>query len=451
MANQSSKKSSAARTARLFLLALLLVGLVALALFPFPNRNLTMVFSTNQGDFSFFKGSVELIDQQSATFTIESSEPLQLDSIRVYGPIRSMYLRKLVPSEIATYIVPDESSRMEWQGSDLYFYPAEGSDQVVLCENQAFCLAMEKLSASFLMERVLMMLGYLAVIGYLLVVVSVLEEKHAPHTRDNHSPLFEVRRFIRDIKRYREYMVYAAKADLRAEVADSYLNRLWWLLEPFFNMLVYVIVFGNFMGSNIENYATFVFSALLMWNFFNKILNYSVKLVRNNKDIVSKVYIPKFVLLMSNMILNLFKLFFSLIVLVAMMVIFRVSIGIHILWVIPAYLLMLLLSFGIGMIFLHFGVYVDDLSYAVGILLNMLMFLSGIFYEVMVTLPAPLNELFMCLNPVAVFVDTMRNALLYNTITNVPAILIWLVLALLLCFVGVHIVYKNENSYVKVV
>ena len=85
------------------------------------------------------------------------------------------------------------------------------------------------------------------------------------------------------------------------------------------------------------------------------------------------------------------------------------------------------------------------------LLLNMLMFLSGIFYEVMVTLPAPLNELFMCLNPVAVFVDTMRNALLYNTITNVPAILIWLVLALLLCFVGVHIVYKNENSYVKVI
>ena len=113
--------------------------------------------------------------------------------------------------------------------------------------------------------------------------------------------------------------------------------------------------------------------------------------------------------------------------------------------------LMVLLAFGAGMIFMHFGVYVDDLAYAVGILLNMLMFLSGIFYEVMTTLPDPLNSLMLCLNPIALFVDTMRNALLYNQVTNVPFICIWLVLSVVLCCVGVHTVYRNENSYVKVV
>ena len=246
-------------------------------------------------------------------------------------------------------------------------------------------------------------------------------------------------------------MVYAAKTDLKAEVANSYLNRLWWLLEPFFNMIVYVVVFGNIMGNSVENYATFVFSALLMWNFFNKAVNYSVKLIRNNKDIVTKVYIPKFVLLLSNMILNIFKLLFSMIVLVVMMLIFRVQIGFNILWVIPAYIVMLMLAFGAGMIFLHFGVYVDDLSYAVGILMNMLMFLSGIFYDMMTTLPEPLNIIMMCLNPAAMFVDTMRQALLYNTAANLPLLGIWFALSLLLCCVGVHIVYKNENSYVKVV
>ena len=216
-------------------------------------------------------------------------------------------------------------------------------------------------------------------------------------------------------------------------------------------MLVYVIVFGKIMGSSIQNYAAFVFSALLMWSFFNKTINYSVKLVRNNRDIVTRVYIPKFVLLLSNMMLNLFKLMFSLIVLVILILIFRIHIGFAILWVIPAFSLMVLLAFGAGMIFMHFGVYVDDLAYAVGILLNMLMFLSGIFYEVMTTLPDPLNSLMLCLNPIALFVDTMRNALLYNQVTNVPFICIWLVLSVVLCCVGVHTVYRNENSYVKVV
>ena len=81
----------------------------------------------------------------------------------------------------------------------------------------------------------------------------------------------------------------------------------------------------------------------------------------------------------------------------------------------------------------------------------MLMFLSGIFYDVMTTLPEPLNTIIMCLNPVAIFTDTMRNALLYNMAANLPMLAIWFLLSVILCCIGVHVVYKNENSYVKVV
>ena len=93
----------------------------------------------------------------------------------------------------------------------------------------------------------------------------------------------------------------------------------------------------------------------------------------------------------------------------------------------------------------------DDLSYAVGILLSMLMFLSGVFYEVVSTLTEPLNVMAIALNPVAMLIDTMRNALLYQEIVNVPMLIIWFFIALILCCIGVHIVYKNENGYVKVV
>ena len=79
------------------------------------------------------------------------------------------------------------------------------------------------------------------------------------------------------------------------------------------------------------------------------------------------------------------------------------------------------------------------------------MFLSGIFYDVITSLPTPLNTMMLCVNPVAMFIDTMRNALLNNLITNVPLIAIWLILSVLISYIGIHIVYKNENGYVKVV
>ena len=359
-----------------------------------------------------------------------------------------MYLEKVEFSTLASYIEDIDSGEMQWEEDGLFF---TGNDGIKLIMNDGFNDLLLRNTSTFFQERFIFAELLTVVIAFAWIILKILEEKTVVDNLDNHSPLYEVKKFWGDVKNYWQYTVYAAKTDLKAEVANSYLNRLWWLLEPFFNMLVYVIVFGKVMGRSVENYATFVFSALLMWNFFNKTITYSVKLVRNNRDIVTKVYIPKFILLISNMILNIYKLLFSLIVLVAMLVVFRIQIGVNIFWIIPAYGIMILLSFGAGMIFLHFGVYVDDLSYAVGILLNMLMFLSGIFYEVMVTLPRPLNTIMMCLNPVALFVDTMRNALLYNEISNLPLVGIWLLISIILCCVGVHIVYKNENSYVKVV
>ena len=167
--------------------------------------------------------------------------------------------------------------------------------------------------------------------------------------------------------------------------------------------------------------------------------------------LLKKIYVPKYILLLTNMVLNFIKMLFSLVVLLVMLLIFKIEIHWAILYIIPCYALMLLISFALGMIFLHYGVFIDDLAYAVGILLNMLMFLSGVFYEVITSLSEPLNQMLMCLNPVAMFIDSMRNALLYNRIVNVPLIVIWIILSLLIAYVGIHIVNKNENGYVKVI
>lgn len=258
-------------------------------------------------------------------------------------------------------------------------------------------------------------------------------------------------RFMQDIKKYSYYIMYSAKIDLKAEVANSYLNWFWWILEPFCNMLVYVIVFGQVLGSSIENYAVFIFSGLLMWNFFNKTVLNSVKTVRSNRDIVTKVYIPKFVLILSNMFLNLFKLLFSLTVLFGLMVFFQVKVDWHLVFVPIAYIIIFIYAFGCSMILMHFGVFIDDLAYAVSILMQMMMFLSGIFYQLETGLPEPLNKIMLYCNPAAMLIDTVRNGLLYQTGPNIVLLITWFFLACILCVVGIHVVYRNENSYVKVV
>lgn len=433
---------------KILLVVLFLAGTLVIGLYQFDNRNLELRIITDKGTYIQENTNLEIAQGKCNELLFEQVSNIKIKKIRIYGELKSMLIKEIGYGELTSYIASVEGGELQWAEDGVVF---TGNKKVILRMNESYVEMLRNESATFLQERFILAGLYLAIIAVGMLACSTVEERLTADNWNNHGPIFETKKFFKDIHRYGQYMIYAAKADLRAEVADSYLNRLWWLLEPFCNMIVYVIVFGNVMGNSVENYATFVFSAFLMWNFFSKTINYSVKLVRNNKEIVTKVYIPKFILLLSNMMLNMFKLLFSMIVLVAMMIIFHVEIGWNVFWVIPAYTVMILLAFGTGMIFLHFGVYVDDLFYAVGILLNMLMFLSGIFYDVMTTLPEPLNTIIMCLNPVAIFTDTMRNALLYNMAANLPMLAIWFLLSVILCCIGVHVVYKNENSYVKVV
>lgn len=430
------------------LIIVFFVGVAVIGLYPFDNRSLEIKIDTAEGTIVEKLGSDAIARGECQSLEITGAERVEIKKIRIYGNMKSVLLKELSYGEFGSYIENVENGKTAVVSG---YTEITGERNIRIHLNQDYVTLLQQLSSSFLQERLILIELWLAIVVFLAIAASAFSEHRNENNRGNHGPIFETKKFFGDIKKYSQYMIYAAKTDLKAEVANSYLNRLWWLLEPFFSMLVYVIVFGNIMGNSIENYATFVFSALLMWNFFNKTVNHSVKLVRSNRDIITKVYIPKFVLLLSNMILNLFKLLFSMIVLVGMMLIFRVQVGICILWVIPAYAVMILLAFGLGMIFMHFGVYVDDLSYAVSILMNMLMFLSGVFYNVMTTLDQPLNGLMMCLNPAAMFIDTMRNALLYNVAANVPLIGVWFLISVLLCCIGVHIVYKNENGYVKIV
>ena len=39
-----------------------------------------------------------------------------------------------------------------------------------------------------------------------------------------------MKKFFRDMKKYRWYLLYAARSELRSEVAGSYLNWIWWIL-----------------------------------------------------------------------------------------------------------------------------------------------------------------------------------------------------------------------------
>lgn len=258
-------------------------------------------------------------------------------------------------------------------------------------------------------------------------------------------------RFMTDMKKYFRYAVKSAGADLRSEVANAYLDWLWWVIEPFCMMLIYTFIFGSVFQASEEFFPVFIFSGLAMWNFFSRGVNVSVNIIRSNKGIISRVYLPKFILYLARMFVNGFKMLVSFAIVLVMMLVFRVPVSWNILYIIPVMAVFFLLVFGIGTILLHFGVYVNDLSYITGIVLSMLMYFTGIFYAVGKRIPAPFGELMEQFNPVAFCIASMRNALLYRQEPRIDLLVMWGLAGLALSALGVYTIYRNENAYVKVI
>ena len=69
----------------------------------------------------------------------------------------------------------------------------------------------------------------------------------------------EMKRFINDMEKYYRYAVYSAKAELKAEVAGSYLNWIWWILEPFCMMLIYAFIFGFVFDAREKYFTAFIY------------------------------------------------------------------------------------------------------------------------------------------------------------------------------------------------
>jgi ABC-type polysaccharide/polyol phosphate export permease len=144
-------------------------------------------------------------------------------------------------------------------------------------------------------------------------------------------------------------------------------------------------------------------------------------------------------------------MFISLVITFGLMLCQGVTFSWHIILVIPILIVLYIVSFGIGMILMNLGVTLNDLSNLTNIFLRMIFYFSGVFYNISERLTGSLKFILLKLNPAAFIMNELRNVLLNNSLPDFTYLLIWLVVGILLCLIGIHMIHKNENSYAKVI
>lgn len=260
-----------------------------------------------------------------------------------------------------------------------------------------------------------------------------------------------MKRFIKDLKKYKNYMLYATWAELKTEVINSYLGFLWMILEPLAFMLIYTFIANVVFKSNVEYFPVFVFIGLSIWNFFNKMIVASVKLVATNRETVTKVYLPKFILLLVKMGVNLFKMLVSFLLVFLFMAIYKIPITYNVLWFIPILITVIVFTFGACTLVMHVGVFAEDLTNLINIIMRFIFYLTGIFFDLSTRIHNYVyRTILLDLNPIANFIYNMRNVLMYESAPIGIWTLLWFFIGIGLSALGIRTIYKYENTYVKV-
>ena len=259
------------------------------------------------------------------------------------------------------------------------------------------------------------------------------------------------KRFIKDVKKYLPYSFVSARSQLKSEVANSYLNWLWWILDPICFMLIYTFMFGYVFKAKEPYFTIFIFIGLSMWDFFNRMVKSGVSLMKHNKGILTKVYLPKFILVLTKVWVNGFKMIISFLVVAGMIFVYQVKITVNMLYFFPIILVLALFSFGCSLHLAHYGVFVEDLSNVISICLRLLFYLTGIFYNVSARIPSPYGNILTICNPMAFLLHSMRGSLLYGQAPKYIVLFFWAFISIILSWTGIQRIYKYENSYVKVI
>jgi len=225
----------------------------------------------------------------------------------------------------------------------------------------------------------------------------------------------------RTLWRHRQLIGQLTKRNLLLRYRGSALGLLWSLLMPLLMLVVYTFAFGFVLqarwGLGDESKVRFalkLFCGLLLFNIFAETASACAALIVAHANYVKKVVFPLEILPAVALLTALVQGLISSLVLLTGIVLLEQRLPPALAYYPLTFIPLLLLCLGLGWFLASLGVYVRDVGQAITVIIQILIFLTPIFYPLdMPALQAhPQVQFVMRLNPLTVVVENARVTLM---------------------------------------
>lgn len=226
---------------------------------------------------------------------------------------------------------------------------------------------------------------------------------------------------FKELWAYRDLCSLFVKRNIITQYKQTILGPVWFVVQPALTVIMYMIVFGGIAGIPTDGVPRplFYLAGTCMWNYFSECLTKTSNTFVNNAGIFGKVYFPRLVMPIADVLSNLLRFgiqfgFFVIIYIVYALL--DPTCIAHLNWyalLFPVLVAMMAgLALGFGTIISSMTTKYRDLQVLFSFLVQLWMYATPIVYPLSQTksmyyFGIPVHKL-MCLNPVTPVIETFK-------------------------------------------
>ena len=257
--------------------------------------------------------------------------------------------------------------------------------------------------------------------------------------------------YLREVWVRRDFIVALGSGRKSAQYRDTVLGRLWQVLSPILNAIVYYLIFGVLLETNrgVQNFPAFLIIGVFTFTYTQRVVTGGTKAIANNRSIIRAVHFPRAVLPMSVIVQEVQQQVVSLGVLGVIVLLTGEPLSWTWLGVAPILLLQTVFNVGLCLLVARWTAASRDVAQLIPFLLHTWRYLSGVMFSIPVYAAdlAPWVEKVLYLNPMTGYIELMRTCLLSDY--PVPYQLWGLAAAwaVVMLVVGLLVFHRAEESY----
>ena len=208
-----------------------------------------------------------------------------------------------------------------------------------------------------------------------------------------------------------------AKRDLVLRYKQTFMGAAWAIFMPLVNTIIFTFIFTRIARVNVGMpYPVFAYSGLVAWNLFAASLRFSIISLTSNIPLVTKVYFPREIFPIGNVLVGLVDFLIANAVLLVLMLYYGLTPPATVVFLPAVLLVHITFTVGVSFYLAMANLFYRDVKYLFEIVINVWMFGTSVLY------PAQLLEgrLFRLvqLNPMTPIIDAYRDVLIRGTLPS---------------------------------